>query len=75
MVLAHNLNSAMKNLVLEGSWVTRRMETIRCSLINSEPPPIGYLSGPLVSDDLKLKGIARAPRSCPVPKEIASRRL
>ena len=34
MILAHNLNRAMKNLVLEGSWVTRRMKAIRFHLIN-----------------------------------------
>jgi hypothetical protein len=34
MVLAHNLNTAMKNLVLKGSWVTRRMKAIRFQLIN-----------------------------------------
>jgi len=34
MVLAHNLNTAMKNLVLEGSWTTKRMKAIRFSLIN-----------------------------------------
>jgi len=34
MVLAHNLNSAMKNLVLQGSWAARRMKAIRFHLIN-----------------------------------------
>jgi hypothetical protein len=34
MVLAHNLNAAMKNLVLQGSWVARRMKAIRFHLIN-----------------------------------------
>ncbi|MEI9479833.1 MAG: hypothetical protein WCO26_25130 [Deltaproteobacteria bacterium] len=34
MVLAHNLNTAMKNLVLQGSWVTKRMKAIRFHLIN-----------------------------------------
>lgn len=34
MVLAHNLNTAMKNLVLQGSWVKRRMKAIRFHLIN-----------------------------------------
>jgi hypothetical protein len=34
MVLAHNLNTAMKNLVLEDSWVLRRMKAIRFHLIN-----------------------------------------
>jgi hypothetical protein len=34
MVLAHNLNTAMKNLVLQGSWGVKRMKAIRFSLIN-----------------------------------------
>jgi hypothetical protein len=34
MVLAHNLNAAMKNLALGGSWVSKRMKAIRFSLIN-----------------------------------------
>ena len=34
MVLAHNLNTAMKNLVLEGSWVAKRMKAIRFPLIS-----------------------------------------
>jgi hypothetical protein len=34
MVLAHNLNTAMKNLVLQGTWITRRMKAVRFSLIN-----------------------------------------
>jgi hypothetical protein len=34
MVLAHNLNAAMKSLVLQGSWVARRMKAIRFHLIN-----------------------------------------
>jgi len=33
MILAFNLNSAMKRLVLEGSWVTKRMKAIRFWLI------------------------------------------
>ena len=34
MVLAFNISSAMKRLVLKGSWTTRRMKAIRFSLIN-----------------------------------------
>lgn len=34
MVLALNLNAAMKGLVLGGSWVSRRMKAIRFHLIN-----------------------------------------
>lgn len=33
MILAFNLNSVMKRLVLEGSWVSKRMKAIRFSLI------------------------------------------
>jgi hypothetical protein len=33
MILAFNLNSAMKQLVLQGSWVGQRMKAIRFSLI------------------------------------------
>ena len=33
MILAFNLNSAMKRLVLEGSWAAKRMKAIRFSLI------------------------------------------
>jgi hypothetical protein len=33
MVFAHNLNTAMKNLVLKGSWVTKRMKALRFHLI------------------------------------------
>jgi hypothetical protein len=34
MILAFNLNSAMKQMVLKESWVTKRMKAIRFSLIN-----------------------------------------
>ncbi len=34
MALAHNLNTAMKNLVLRDSWVAKRMKAIRFHLIN-----------------------------------------
>ena len=34
MILALNLNSAMKRLVLGGSWVNRRMKAVRFRLIN-----------------------------------------
>jgi hypothetical protein len=34
MILALNLNTAMKQLVLQGSWVTKRMKAIRFHLIN-----------------------------------------
>ena len=34
MILAHNLNVAMKSLVLEDAWVPKRMKAIRFHLIN-----------------------------------------
>jgi len=34
MILAFNLNSAMKHLALRGSWVAKRMKALRFSLIN-----------------------------------------
>jgi len=34
MILAFNLNSAMKQIALRGSWVTKRMKALRFSLIN-----------------------------------------
>jgi hypothetical protein len=34
MVLAYNLNTAMKNLILKGSWVAKRIKAIRFHLIN-----------------------------------------
>ncbi len=34
MILAFNLNSAMKQLALGGSWATKRMKAVRFSLIN-----------------------------------------
>ena len=34
MILAFNLNSAMKRLVLGGNWVNKRMKAIRFALIN-----------------------------------------
>jgi hypothetical protein len=34
MILAFNLNAAMKQLALQGSWVVKRMKALRFSLIN-----------------------------------------
>ena len=34
MILAFNLNAAMKQLALGGSWVAKRMKALRFSLIN-----------------------------------------
>ena len=33
MVLAHNLNTALKNLILKDSWVMKRMKAIRFHFI------------------------------------------
>ena len=33
MILAFNLNAAMKQLVLQGPWASRRMKAVRFSLI------------------------------------------
>ncbi len=34
MVVDYNLNAAMKSLVLEDTWIPKRMKAIRFSLIN-----------------------------------------
>jgi hypothetical protein len=34
MILAFNLNAAMKRLILQGSWIPKRMKALRFSLIN-----------------------------------------
>ncbi|MBI5440215.1 MAG: transposase [Deltaproteobacteria bacterium] len=34
MLLAYNLNTAMKRLVLGGNWVSKRMKAIRYGLIH-----------------------------------------
>jgi hypothetical protein len=41
-VLAFNLNTAMKRLVLRGSWVTKRMKALRFHLINLPGRIIGH---------------------------------
>ena len=48
MVLAFNLNAAMKRLVLEGSWVTKRMKAIRFSLIGLPGRVINHARGLIV---------------------------
>jgi hypothetical protein len=47
-LLAFNLNSAMKRLVLEGSWVTQRMKAIRFSLIGLPGRVINHARGLIV---------------------------
>ncbi|HOE19282.1 MAG TPA: transposase, partial [Syntrophorhabdaceae bacterium] len=46
MILAFNLNTAMKNLILEDAWVPKRMKAIRFNLIN--------LSGRIVEGSREL---------------------
>jgi Transposase DDE domain group 1 len=48
MILAFNLNSAMKRLVLEGSWVGQRMKAIRFSLIGLPGRVINHARGLIV---------------------------
>jgi hypothetical protein len=48
MILAFNLNSAMKRLVLEGSWVSKRMKAIRFSLIGLPGRVVKHARGLLV---------------------------
>jgi hypothetical protein len=47
MILAFNLNAAMKRLVLGGRWVSRRMKAIRFSLI--------HLAGRVIAGARQLK--------------------
>ena len=48
MILAFNLNSAMKRLVLNGSWVTQRMKAIRFSLIGLPGRVMNHARGLIV---------------------------
>ena len=48
MVLAFNLNAAMKRLVLEGSWVTKRMKAIRFSLIGLPGRVVNHARGLII---------------------------
>jgi len=48
MILAHNLNTAMKNLVLQSSWVTKRMKALRFHLINLPGRVIEHARGLIV---------------------------
>jgi len=48
MVLAFNLNAVMKRLVLEESWVTKRMKAIRFSLIGLPGRVINHAGGLIV---------------------------
>ena len=41
MILAFNLNAALKSLVLGGKWVCKRMKAMRFSLINIPARVIG----------------------------------
>jgi hypothetical protein len=42
MILAFNLHAAMKQLVLKGSWATKRMKTLRFHLINLPGRVMGH---------------------------------
>ena len=48
MVLAFNLDSALKQLVLEGSWVGQRMKAIRFSLIGLPGRVMSHARGLIV---------------------------
>jgi hypothetical protein len=48
MILAFNLNSAMKRLVLQGAWVAQRMKAIRFSLIGLPGRVINHARGLIV---------------------------
>jgi hypothetical protein len=48
MILAFNLNSAMKRLVLEGFWVEKRMKAIRFSLIGLPGRVVNHARGLIV---------------------------
>ena len=45
MILAFNLNAAMKRLVLEESWTAKRMKAIRFSLIGLPGRVINHARG------------------------------
>jgi hypothetical protein len=48
MILAFNLNSAMKQLVLQGSWVAQRMKAVRFSLIRLPGRVMNHARGLIV---------------------------
>ena len=48
MILAFNLNAAMKRLVLEGSWVNKRMKALRFSLIGLAGRVVEHARGIIV---------------------------
>jgi hypothetical protein len=48
MILAFNLNSAMKQLVLQGTWVAQRMKAIRFSLIGLPGRVMSHARGLIV---------------------------
>ena len=64
MVLAFNLNSAMKRLVLKESWASKRMKALRFSLIN--------LPGRIMTHAREL--IIRIPRNHPSLKILLTAR-
>jgi hypothetical protein len=63
MILAFNLNSAMKQLVLQGSWATKRMKAIRFSLIGLPGRVVEHARGliiRLVKNHPSLEVLVRA---------------
>ena len=48
MILAFNLNSAMKQLVLQGTWVAQRMKAIRFCLIGLPGRVLSHARGLIV---------------------------
>jgi hypothetical protein len=63
MILAFNLNSAMKQLVLNGAWVTQRMKAIRFSLIGLPGRVMNHARGliiRLVKNHPSLEVLVRA---------------
>jgi hypothetical protein len=48
MILAFNLNSAMKQLVLQGSWAAKRMKAIRFSLIGLPGRVVDHARGLII---------------------------
>ena len=48
MILAHNLNAAMKRLVLGKDWVTKRMKALRFRLIGLPGRVVNHARKPIV---------------------------
>jgi hypothetical protein len=48
MLLAFNLNAAMKRMILEGSWVAKRMKALRFSLIGLPGRVVNHARGLII---------------------------